>query len=183
MVLYRLLIRYTVILFLLFCGSLKGLHGQTMGVVVVSGGTVQFQFNSYQKINDGINYLNYSRLKIYSINVDPACKGWKLYCKSNSLVLSDDGFSSLSLSYVKVTPKFESSDFPGGTVVYPGFILSDIGVGNVIAESTTVGLYNAKKAMIVLDIAFATSPGFVGLIDVKSGYYYLDLVFKIEEIF
>jgi len=182
MVLYRLLIRYTVIVFFVFCGSTTDLHGQiTMGVVVVSGGSVQFHFNSYQQIKDGISYPNFSKLKIYSVNLNPACKGWTLYCKSNSLILSDDGVSTLPLDYVKVTPNLESSDFPGGTVIYPGFVLSDIGDGNVIAESTTVGLYDAKKAMIVLDIAFATSPGFVGLIDVKSGYYYLDLEFKIVE--
>ena len=178
MVLYRLLIRYTVILFLLFCGSLTGLRGQTMGVVVVSGGTVQFQFNSYQKIKDGISYPNYSRVKIYSINGNPACKGWTLYCKStNSTILSDDGVSTLPLNYVKVTPHIESNDFPVYPTVYPGFILS--ASDDKIAESTSIGaLYDGKRAILVLDIAFATSSG---LIDVKSGYYYVDLFFTIVE--
>lgn len=148
-----------------------------MGVSVVTGGVVQFQFTSYQKIKNGIQYPGFTKLKIISVDPDAACNGWTLYCRSTSgTVLSDDGIpaNGLSLDKLVITPHLESSTFPGIPIVFTPFILSNIPVK--IAECTTSGLYDTKSAIISLDFSFADG---IGLIGVKPDYYYLDLEFKI----
>lgn len=146
-----------------------------MGVSVVTGGVVQFQFNSYQKIKNGIQYPSFTKLKVISIDPDAACKGWTLYCKSTSgFVLCDDGVTTLPLSNLVIKPYLESSSFPGAPSVVDPFTLS--GAFVKIADCTTSGLYNAKSAIIVLDFSFAYGTGLIG---VKPEYYYLDLEFRI----
>lgn len=146
-----------------------------MGVSVVTGGVVQFQFNSYQKIKNGIQYPGFTKLKIISIDPDVACNGWTLLCKSTSgTVLCDDGVTTLPLSNIVITPLFESSTFPGVTSVVTPFVPT--GTFVKIADCNGAGLYDAKSAIIVLDFSFASGTGLIG---VKPEYYYLDLEFRI----
>lgn len=175
---YRWRVIVVIFLVLFFCGFLSKLHGQTMGVSVITGGVVQFQFTSFQKIKNGIKYPGFTKLKIISVDPDVACKGWTLYCRSTSdAVLSDDGIpaNGLSLDKLVITPHLESSSFPGSLTLIP-FSLSNSLVK--IAECTTVGLYDSKSAIISLDFSFAEGTGLIG---VKPDYYYLDLEFKIVE--
>lgn len=158
----------------------------TARVGVISGGSVQFNFNSYAKIKNGITYVGHTKLKIYFnddsgaplFTPNPNAKGWTLYCKAlNSEILSDEGFPSLPLNTLKVTPRVLLSSFPGSTVINdPGFFLSDVSDGVWIVRNITVGEYHALEATVELDFSFATSGS---LMYVASGYYYLDLQFLI----
>lgn len=179
----------TVLLFLfVFCCLSLKLNGQiiTKRVGVVTGGQIQFQFNSYTSVKNGIIYSKYTKLKIYFDDIaqqlplilNPSSKGWTLYCRAmNPDILSDDGSPSLGLSTLKIVPSIFSSVTPGDAV-NGGFVLSNAGDGDWIARNLTVQSYYQTSMVIELDYYFASPAGLIG---VAPGYYYLDLEFKIIE--
>lgn len=177
------------VLFLLFFFSLNtSLRGQdyyTKRVEVVKGSGVQFYFNSYTSIKNGLNYPEFTRLKISFDDIkggipDPFSPGWTLYCRaSSSEILSDDGVSHLDLSYLVIKVNLSSFANQPSPIFESNFILSNSVTGNMIAKSQPgLRAYSGATAEILLDYSFAELPGTVnGLFDVKTGYYYVDLEF------
>lgn len=181
---------YTLLIFLFLCGLHLRSHGQgvTKGVGVLSGGQVQFYFNSYNKVKEGIVYSGLTKLQVYFDDtipaptqplgtrvVNPASLGWNLSCKALSgNIMSDDGVTTLPLSELVISPH-SSSDY----TVDGSFFLTDLMDGKVIVHSNPADLsFDRKFITIILGYSFA-SPG--GLLDVKPGYFYIDLEFIVKE--
>ncbi len=179
------IVRFVLLVMLVFCCSRMRLHGQivTRRVGVLTGGQIQFQFNSYNTIKNGIVYSKYTKLKIYFDDIidnvptlNPNSKGWTLYCRAmNPVVLSDDGSPPLLLTNLKISPNIVSASAPGDEV-NASFLLTEAGNGDWIARNISVQSYRQTTMVIDLDYYFASPTGLIG---VAPGYYYLDLEFKI----
>jgi len=184
-VLFHRIVRYTLLIVFVFCCFGLKLQGQivTRRVGVVTGGQIQFHFNSYTTITNGLTYLKYTKLRIYFDDIinltptfNPNSKGWTLYCRAmNPDILSDDGSPPLALGNLKIVPSVFASATPGDEV-NAGFLLTDVGDGDWLARNIVVQSYYQTSMVIELDYFFASPAGLVG---VAPGYYYLDLEFKI----
>lgn len=182
---YYIIIVKRILLFSILYSVLPSAYGQNIvkRIGVVSGGQIEFAFNSYSKIESGISYPSITKLQIYFDDISSApgdprvvnvtSAGYTVLVKALSAsIVSDDGVATLDLDEIRITPSFLTPiDGDESHVV----VLSAGGDWLVKNEGTPGG-FDKYYSTISLQVDCA-KPG--GLMNKTAGYYYVDLEFSI----
>ena len=149
-------------------------YGQniTSRITIQSGGSIQFPFNSYTKLANGMNYTNWTRLQIYYLDTlnDGTLNGtsqWHLMVRANTGTIDGDGGNSLSLNKVEI----EATSTAGNTA-------GKITLTNTDQAIITDGPNNTNTATVTISYYVGETNALLGE---SPDYYFVDLIFTLEQ--
>lgn len=143
----------------------------------VSGGSVNFIFNSYSKYDNGIELDSWTRLTLrYKYTGQ---NGWELYVRAGSNELQYDGSSAnnIDISTLELIPVISSSDDPNPSLGPLPIVLSNT---NVLVASGDGGDPNLVTTELVISYKIGVPPN-IDMINKVEGYYYVDLIYTLVE--
>ncbi len=163
-----------VVLFL-FVHNLKGQNPDTTSrLTVVKGGSVYFPINSMDKLENGMEYLSWTRLRVYFRATNSSgnqSSQWRLTVHANDNDINGDNSNNLDLATVQI--RVESS---GAGNVYGGWhSLDDTPVIELIDEGDNVNTID-----VVISYRCGMDTPTYDLLGESSDYYTVDLVYTIE---
>ena len=104
------------VLFLLSAGCLYGQNEVHSKITVLSGNSAFFPFNSYTKMNDGMQYTDWTRLRVLYFDtiadgsLDAASR-WELLVRANtSDIPGDGGITPMNLDKVELLIALTTDD-------------------------------------------------------------------------
>jgi len=167
----KLLIFITFTIFGIFVYS----QNTTSRLTIESGGSLNFYFNSLQKYQNGIEYTDWTKLRIYyndttdagNVGINPT---WKLDVKALNPTFNGDAGNILNLN----TLELEATGIAGVTGIQ-ALSNSDISLitGGAITDPGTVSIF----------ITYYCGQNKTGsnnnLLGKKPDYYYVDVVFTL----
>ncbi len=141
--------------------------------VRVSGGNVNFIFNSLSQYTNGITYPVETRIDI-TYHVEGS-NGWRLYVWADSDPIPSDGTATLPLSMLGLNVEsFTAND----GIENPLFALGDYASRMVIVSGPGGNTSQVDETLVI-----SYSMGLVtGLMNRVEGFYYVNLHFQLEAV-
>lgn len=167
------------IIFLFFEISVNG-QNTTSRLTIESGGSLNFYFNSLQKYKTGIEYTDWTKLRIYYIDTiagggDGAYPLWKLDVKAMSPQINGDDGNTLNLNTIEL----EASQLIG--VAFGN--LTGIQALNNSDISLITGADMTRSGTATVYITYYCGQNKTGsnnnLLGKMPDYYYVDIVFTL----
>jgi len=158
--------------------TLNNIYGQntTSRLTIIKGGSVNFHFNSYTKLDNGIEtgYNNWTNLQVYFIDTTNAGAinagaNWELYIKARTAQIDGDGGNSMPLDKVEYQVTTSSGTAISG---WQQLTNSDLRIVSGGANpSNTENVYISYRV---------GASGTNDLLNEDAGYYYVDLIFTLD---
>ncbi|MCF6240577.1 MAG: hypothetical protein L3J74_04435 [Bacteroidales bacterium] len=158
--------------------SIKLINAQADTVArltTIASGTVDFYFNSENKINNGFELTNFTRFRVYFVATDnlgnPTAAAWRLLVRSNTAQIDGDAGNTLDLRTVQIFADSGGNGTDQGWVSLAGtdVLLVDAGVNPANTIDVTISYRCGMDA--TYPIAGQT-----------PDHYYVDLIFTLELI-
>lgn len=190
--------KYIIFLFLLTVNYVYGQNQVHSKITILAGGSVVFPFNSYTKMHDGMEYTNWTRLKISyldTLDIDgsltPGSK-WSLRVKATTNDIPGDGAVNMNIDKVQLQVVLTTDD---GTISNDAATYFTIAAGS--ANTTIVsngqnptgrdGPVPAERRDTEVLISYRVGndgtgpPAANSILGEAPGYYYVDLIFTLEK--
>ena len=155
--------------------SISG-FSQTSRLTITSGNSVYFPFNSLAKMNNGISWVNWTRVTVfYSSLPGPGPFIWRLEVVPNSANFDGDAGNTMTLDHVEI----QASD--GGGNLSAANYFGPLGLDSPSPIVIVSGGQEGDATDNIIDISYYCGTN-VGnrVIGSSPDYYYLDLIFTLR---
>ena len=145
-------------------------------LTVIRGGTIEFFFNSIQKVNDGIIYNNWTVLDL-AVNNDVISKSytWKLTVEPEPSGLTNfkggNASSPIPMDAIFLNPTGVAGVVPSTLSSTPTIIATGSILSNITGDRTN---------FIRINISYECGTTASNIVGKLSGYYFVDLRFVFE---
>ncbi len=173
------IIRSIILINVLLLFSTVSVEGQniTSRLTIQKGGSLNFPFNSYEKMEDGIAYNNWTRLTVFfadSTTIPPdANDHWELLVAARTTQIDGDGSIFMPLNKIEVRVDDDGS----GTAISGTWV--------VITDTFPSGqkiIGNGANETDVDNITISYRVGGTNaVLGAESGYYNVDLIFTLQK--
>ncbi len=140
-------------------GVSSGISAQSAGFFIETGQVVPFVFNSFSKLENGITYTDWTRIRVQAqdANLDFDTLGWTLSFRAlTPIIQGDDPLNTLPLNTIRISTA-DNSPVPPQFNPTPGFI--DLTAGYQ-ALATTIPAFHIPNTtapgpeQTILDISY-----------------------------
>ncbi len=144
-------------------------------LTTIASGTIDFYFNSENKINNGFELTDYTRFRVYFVATDntstPTAAQWRLMVRSNTAQIDGDAGNTLDLRTVQISANSGGNGTDAGWVSLANadVLLVDAGINPANTIDVTISYRCGMDA--TYPIAGQT-----------PDHYFVDLIFTLELI-
>lgn len=187
----KLVKRFILILVFVSVGKIYGQEVHSK-ITVLSGSSVPLSFNSYTKMINGIEYSNWTRLRILyfdTINDGSltAASTWELLVRANSANIAGDGVVPMSLDKVELSVAAVTDD---GTLNPIGGYLTLTNTDQPLVSNGAnptgrdIGATIGNNTEILISYRIGGNggpPAINSILGEPPGYYFVDLIFTVQK--
>ena len=161
------------IFFIIFSGNVLS---QTSRLTITSGNSVYFPFNSLTKMNNGISYINWTRVTVfYSRLPGPGPVIWRLEVVPNSANFDGDAGNTLTLDHVEI----EATD--GGGNLSATNYFGPLGLDSPSPIIIVSGGPEGDATDNIIDLSYYCGTNARNrVVGSSPDYYYLDLILTLR---
>ncbi|MCP4178457.1 MAG: hypothetical protein GY756_11890 [bacterium] len=168
--------KFVVALIFIFLSFFGLTQNTTARLTIESGSSVYFNINSFTKYQNGLDYSNWTRLRVYFIDTTAlgavSNKRWRITVEAMAGNIQGDAGNTLNLNTIEL--QAICADATGKGIValpIPGspIELLDLGTNNVNASLVQISYYCGQSLTVANN-----------LLGQPADYYFVDIVYTLE---
>lgn len=169
--------KYILILIIILFGinQIKSQADTVARLTTIAAGTVDFYFDSENKINNGFEIANFTRFRVYFVATDntsaPTAAQWRFVVRANTAQIDGDAGNTLDLRTVQISVNSAGNGTDQGWVSLANtdVLLVDAGVNPANSIDITVSYRCGMDPLYPITGA-------------ATDHYFVDLIFTLELI-